>query len=316
MITEPVLSDSLIMTVGRRVVEACETIMGARAEVGRLIKKAESLNETLQEAEEAAAATALVAEIDTLHGQVPRLIGDARKALAKAKEATEETADIREQEEDKRRQEREVAAQAAKEQAAREAAERAAAAVQAKIDAELERVRMDEAGVGAEVSAYRYSDAARTLKLAARDYKTKEGKAAIADAVERYERLESMKQYFIRRLSKAPLTWGYVDGKSRLDILTANRVGIRIKTGLIPWREVSPRQIAELIKHYVREDALSKGLKLRELADQNVNAAIFCALNNWHKPAKIYSDTAVNLLFTKKDDVERLVPPPPADREE
>ncbi|MBL7077253.1 MAG: serine/threonine protein kinase [Kiritimatiellae bacterium] len=311
VVAEPVLSDSLIMNIGRRVVEACETIMGARAEAGRLIGKASSLNDTLQESENAVEATMLVAEIETLHGRMPRLIGDARKALAKAKDATEETAEIREQEEEKRQQEREAAAQAAREQAEREAAERAAAAEQAKIDAEVERVKMAEAGVAAEVSAYRFADAARSLKLAARDYKTKEGKAAIANAVERYERLESMKQYFISRLSKAPLSFGYVDGSSALDIQTANRVGIRIQTGLIPWREVSPRQMAKFIQSYVREDALSKGVKLRELANQNVNAAIFCALNGWPKPARIYSDTAVALLSTLKDDVERLVPPAP-----
>lgn len=311
-------SDSLIMTMGQRVVEACETIMGLHAEATGLVDKATSINDTLQESTASATATARLAQLERLHRKLPILIGDARSALDQARAAAEETAALRKQEEKKRERARKAAARAAHEAAERKAAERAAAAKQARIDAELQRVKRAEAGVGGDVSSYRFADAARTLKLAARDFETEEGQAAIANAIERYQRLAGMKQYFIDRLSKAPLTWGYVDGPSRLDILSANVVGLRIKTGLVPWREVSPRQMVELIKTLIREDALSKGVKLRELAHQNVNAAIFCALNGWHRPAKIYGDAAVTLLSTMQDDVARLVPPPspPEDAEE
>jgi hypothetical protein len=315
-IEAPPADESLVVTIGRRAVEACETIMGARAEAGRLVAKAESLNESLQESQDLVAATALLAEIEELQAPLPRLVAGARKALAKAEEAAQKTAELREREADKREKERQAAAEAARKEAERKAAERAAAAAQAKIDAELDRARMDEAAIGEHLSSYRYKDAVRKLKLSVRNYRTEEGKAAIATVIERYEMLESMKQYFIARLAEAPLRWGYVEGPSRVDVLTANRVGIRIKAGLVPWRDVSPKQMAEFIKHYVTQDALSRGVKLRQLADHNVSAAIFCSLNGWHDAAKRYGDAAITLLSTMQDEVERLVPPPPPPDEE
>ncbi len=314
-IADPAPNESLIMTMGRRAVEACEAIMGARAEAERRIAEAEALNDSLQECRDIAAAKALLAEIEERHAPLPGLVSGAREALAKAEEASQKTAEWRAREEEKQRKAREAAAEEARKQAEREAAERKAAAARAKIDAELGLARMDEAAVREQVSLYQYDDAARRLKLSARNYHTKEGKAAIAHAIERYELLEGMKQYFIARLSEAPLRWGYVDGPNRVDVLSANRVGIRINTGLVPWRDVSPRQMAEFIKHYVRRDALSQGVKLRELADYNVGAAIFCSLNGWHEAAKSYGDAAITLLATMQDEVERLVPPAPEDEE-
>jgi hypothetical protein len=49
----------LIMDVGQRVVEACETVMGAHAQGRRLIEKAHSVDETLQASTNVLAAAAL-----------------------------------------------------------------------------------------------------------------------------------------------------------------------------------------------------------------------------------------------------------------
>jgi hypothetical protein len=85
-------------------------------------------------------------------------------------------------------------------------------------------------------------------------------------------------------------------------------VGIRLKDRTVPWREVSVRQMLAFIKRYVTSDALSEGAKLREVANQHLNAAIFCAINGGDAAARKFAQEAVNLLGTMQDDVDRLVP--------
>lgn len=305
-------TESLIMATGKRVVEACEQVMAARARAGQLVDQAKALAEALQTNRAILTATAQVAEIETLLEPLPGITLAAREALARAKESAEKTDDIRKREEEVRRQQRAEAARAAREAAAREAAAREAAARQARIDDERQRARTAEAAVRELVRGYLYSDAAEQLKRDAGTYQTEEGRAAILTAAERYERLESMKGFFIKRLTDAPFSFGYLDGPSTVDILSASRVGLRLKDRLVPWREVSTRQMLAFIKHYVTDEALTEGVKLRELANQNLNAAIFCAINGGYAAAEVYARAAVNLLPTMQEDVKRLVPPPPA----
>ncbi|MBT3295055.1 MAG: serine/threonine protein kinase [Verrucomicrobia bacterium] len=307
----PLVEAPLIVTVGQRVVEACETVMGAHAQGRRLVEKAAALGETLQESENVVAAAVLVAEIEAVTTQLPPLTREAKEAVAKAREAAAKTTEICKRDEKARTLARAAEAEAERLRLLREEQDRREKALQAKIDAELQQVAMAEAGIRADVVAYRYSDAVRLIKRRQREFKTDAGKAAIATAIERCERLQSMKTFFIKQMKDKPFRWGYIDGPSPLDIRTATTVGIRLKDRTVRWSDISTRQMLAFIQHFIKDEALSEGIKLRELANQYLNAAIFCSINGGHAAAQKYGEAAVNLLATMQADVDRLVPPPP-----
>ncbi|NQU40329.1 MAG: serine/threonine protein kinase [Lentisphaerae bacterium] len=307
-IAAPSEPDSLIMGVGKRVVEACETIMKLHAEARRVVGQATALNDNLNACDTILEATPLAADLALLQEPLPGLLRRTREALARAKESSEKTAELRTGEGERLRAERAAAAEVARQQAEREAAERKAAEAKARIEAEIARANMTPESVRDEVTTYRYRDAARKLEREVGTFETDGGRAAMQAVVERYMRLEELKLFLIKQLTAKPFSWGYVEGANRLDILSASNVGIRLKDRTVRWRDISTRQMFLFIQNYVRDGALSQGVKLRELADLNLAAAIFCAINGGEPAARRYADSAIRLLSTMQDEVNRLVP--------
>ena len=206
-----------------------------------------------------------------------------------------------------RRAAEEARAAEAKRLAEEEARLREQEVERAKIESELQMVAAARQGVSMKISQHDFSGAIRELKLSRSNCKTDEGREALAIAVERCERLQRMKEFFIEQLSAKPMPWGWGHGPSATDVNGADKRNVMLKDRRVPWAEVPPSQMLRFADYYMD----SRNVLLRQQADIALAAAIYCfevAGERGVEKSELYASQAVSRLSSMRRHVERLIP--------
>jgi len=192
--------------------------------------------------------------------------------------------------------------------AAEEARRQAEAEARAKIDAEIQMAEAARQGVAPRIAQHDFEKAVRDLGLTRSNYKTDEGKQALAIVMERCERMQKMKELFIAQLSTTAIPWGWGQGPSATDVLGADKRYVRLRDRRVTWAEVPPSQMLRFADHYID----TREVGLRGQADLALAAAIYCAEIGGERGSEMsqaYASQAVNLLSSMQRHVDRLMQP-------
>jgi hypothetical protein len=241
----------------------------------------------------------ILEELKAKQRKVEKLVADTVPVIAKIDAIAGDILAAREAEE-RERLERE---RLEREREEREARERERLAL---VEADLEQVRALRMASELKLKQQAYADLLRTLPREAENLQTEEGKQALRVLIDQCERLESLKQFLARQLTATPYSWGWIQGSSPVDILSATGRHIKLRDRLVPWNRVGIRQMLHLCRRYIRET--NRSVPLRELGLQALGAAVYCHVNGGHEAAQQYAAMAVSLSSRLKEDAARLVP--------
>jgi len=162
---------------------------------------------------------------------------------------------------------------------------------------------------------HQYGDASRDLKRQLRDLQSDEAKEEIQVCIDRYDRLNDLKLFFIKQLNDNPFKWGWIQGQSPEDITGANISHIKLRGRIVSWKDVSTKQMVYFIRHYITRS--NQSTPLLELGNYALAAAIFCYENGGYEFAASYKTKAVEFHPRLRREADRLVPDePPAGGEE
>jgi len=273
-------------TARARAEDARKAVLGSR-----LVKEAGTQVEVIR---------ALGSEVKALASDAKRILRDAEEAYRKVKML--KTRVIEDQTKQQRR-DREEAALRAEEDAARRKNEQR----QALIEDEISKARAARDDVKSLVKQHKYEEAFRTLNARSLSFETAEGREEFGTLVERYERLHKLKLFIVDGLNAEPFSWGWGWGAQSTDVLGADEFVIKIKGRSVPWPEVSAAQMMKFIRNYLAK----RDVGLREMGQQNLNAAIFCREfvggEAADRAAREFAEKAVDLLPNLAEDVDRLL---------
>jgi len=151
----------------------------------------------------------------------------------------------------------------------------------------------------------KFKELADSVRKQLRDFKTSEGKQAAETLMERYNRLDGMKKFYIEQLTKNPFKWGWIrSATSTEDILGADEEGVILKGRKVPWAEISIRQWIMIIQHYLA----SKDVRTRILGEQSLAAAIFMFENGNKEVAAKFLSKAIEYCPDLQEPGKKLVP--------
>jgi hypothetical protein len=293
-----------IKQLARRVVAAVRAVLLQADLAADVEAKARDI---AKQAEEAGDSVVAVGRVSLLKGHledVKQHERDARAALGDATKALERAAEIRVRSEKLREERRQRELREAREREEREAREREERERAERVELEQATIRTMREQYLPMIRQNEFRKAAHEVRMRLGDFRTEEGKAGVQTLLERYERLERMRQYLIQRLEADPFQWGWVMGASPIDIQGANEIHIKVRGGFKTWKEAGPRQMLKFFQRYL----VSRDVKLVDLADQNLAAAIYCFENGGLDLALEYKRKAVDYNPNIREDADRLVP--------
>ena len=205
----------------------------------------------------------------------------------------------------------EVAAQHAEadqQAAAAAAAQRVEEARKAAIAAEIAKVDAAWQSNMGTIKENAFAEAGIAIAKDLRGLQTDDGKKAAVVLQERCKLLQGLKEHLIGAIKAEPYQWGWISASgSGVDILTADDKQITIRSGTVPWTQVSVRQMIKLIGKYVPAAPGGK-LKRSELSRMNLAAAVFCYVHGGQKQASEYAARAVALDESLAAEVKLLMP--------
>jgi serine/threonine protein kinase len=248
------------------------------------------------------ALSAMQGKMDKVIGQVSQVLDDM-EGIEESEAADRAAREAARKEEEKRRQEAEAKRRMAEEQAALVAND--LAVIEGVVQAQQVALKQ-----------HAYGDVAQTLTRAASTLKSEEGRQAMHTHIQRTELLQGLVVFLTQQLNDHAFKWGWIQGRSPEDIVSATKRRIRLGDRFVPWEEVGTRQMFHMIKHYVTDS--NRSVKLVDLGNQSMAAAIFCYMNRGYDAADRYAERAVKLNTRLERDRARLVPdaPPPAEDED
>ena len=246
--------------------------------------------------------SAMQGKMDKVIGQVSQVLDDM-EGIEKSEAADRAAREAARKEEEKRRQEAEAKRRMAEEQAALVAND--LAVIEGVVQAQQVALKQ-----------HAYGDVVQTLTRAASTLKSEEGRQAMQTHIQRAELLQGLVAFLTQQLNDHAFKWGWIQGRSPEDIVSATKRRIRLGDRFVPWEEVGTRQMFHMIKHYVTDS--NRSVKLVDLGNQSMAAAIFCYMNRGYDAADRYAERAVKLNTRLERDRARLVPdaPPPAPDED
>lgn len=176
------------------------------------------------------------------------------------------------------------------------------------VQVDLERLEEVRAANHPLVAQKDFRKASAALSKVLPELKTTEGQQTYTGVREMYDRMDGMKRFLITRISAAPFRGG---ARTELggDAVGADLNGIRVALGqhgemVLPWPEISPRLLAQLIGFYTADTAVPE----KERAEANLAMAAFCYETTAFRVAAQYADQAVKLDPDIKVKVRRLMP--------
>jgi len=306
--------DAPVRAAARALFEQIAGLRGMAAEATNLLAEAERLQTELMAEtgiEDAAdAVMALARQRESLQGVAARV----NEALDDAAETAAEIEELRTTFEE----EKAAAEQARKEQERREreAAEkvRREAELRARVRRELAAAEELRTIVVRAARNNEFLRPLRTLQNRREAMETQEGRAAVQVLIDQTRRIESLISFLAGQLAKKPFKWGWIQSGSPQDILSATPRHVQLRSGLVPWSEVGVRQMLHLVRNYV--DNRNRDVTLSQLAEQALNAAVYCYVNGGYDAAESFARQAVNFKGRLEEDAERLLPPRPEEEEE
>jgi serine/threonine protein kinase len=169
-----------------------------------------------------------------------------------------------------------------------------------------EKILIDTAyeGVKPMLRSNRFTDARREMEALADQLQAEESKAQQQVLVDRCKRLEAMKAVLVHEINAQPFRWGWGRGGNAKDVLGATDAHVKIVGAQIAWNDVQPAQMLHFLNHYLK----SPNIRLRQLADLCLGAAIYCYEQGGVEAARNYAERAINMLPNAERDVERLLP--------
>jgi hypothetical protein len=181
---------------------------------------------------------------------------------------------------------------------------------QAKIAAELEKIKTAWGENAERISKNQFGDAAEALKRSLARLDTEEGTAEAKTVIDRCLLLQEMKEYLIEAIQAKPLRWGWFTTSGQIDISGANEAGVQVRGKTEPWSAVDVRQMLKFIDIYVKsEDAREKKGK-RGWGRLHMAAALYCYLQGEkaYAVARTYADVAIAQDPKLEGEVKRLMP--------
>jgi serine/threonine protein kinase len=161
-----------------------------------------------------------------------------------------------------------------------------------------------------------YDSAIREMERTIADITTEPAIRACELAKERYQRMKSLKEFLVRMISDYPLSCGWYDARRNadVDVLGADDEGLTIRSieEPVPWSNVGLQRMVKFIEHYLSPQNWNK-IPIRDLAEQNVNAAIFISVHAEDIPrAKemitIFRNAAnMKAIAAQKDEIAEIL---------
>jgi len=207
----------------------------------------------------------------------------------------------------RREAERAAREAAQREQAERERLERERLAREAKVKQELDAAAAAGEAAKTRLAKNEFNTAAKELTAKQRELETEEGRAALKIHIERYERLQKLRQFLVAQLQKHKMRWGYGFGANAIDVTGADKESVHARGRKIPWNTISAAQMIKFINHFLMGKR-GRSLPPKTAAEQLVGAAIYCYLHNGLDAARTYSDEARRLDFHQGETLRRVVP--------
>ncbi len=249
------------------------------------------------------------ADVERIEGRIRKAdehLLQMRRTLAELeREAAGRLAELRQQEEQARR-DRDAAEQEAARQRVEQARQRRVQRDLAQIEA-LVQQRQEL------VRAYAYGRVAREIERAKNELATESGRDALAVEVERFQRLDSLKQFVLADLkAHQGVRWGLIQA----DVLGADvEAEELILAGgrRLPLEEVTIAQWLNLITLLLENRPPDRSLGVIEQGEQLFNAAIFCIVHGGGSEtararAEALARAAVSRRTALELDVPRILP--------
>ncbi|OGV67246.1 MAG: hypothetical protein A2283_04870 [Lentisphaerae bacterium RIFOXYA12_FULL_48_11] len=233
--------------------------------------------------------------IQVLESETKVLLAETEKTAQKAesiKAEFEETAKAR-----KKSEEEEL-----KKKAEEEAAKRKAAELKALIENEIKLTESARNNCLPMIKLYDFKGALDSINGQAASFQTDEGKAAIKVLADRYTYLQKLKLYLIERLNAEPFKWGWLTPSQ--DIIGANMLGVKLKTRIASWTEISGAQLLRIIDWSLA----NKATHYKVRAENALASAILCYELGGLEAAKKYANQSIDISVSMKEEVARLLP--------
>jgi serine/threonine protein kinase len=296
------VNDPAIATAARRIVAAANRIkekvqFARQTDAAALTIK----NETVK----ATTITQAKSGVDKLSELLASLAisqNDAKQTLANIDKDTKEIIAIQAKADKEKKDAEEKEAKEKKDKAEAQLAEEHKAVIQK----ELHSAESAQSGCVALITQNRYQEAAAELTSQSSNYTTEEGKKAIKMAIEKCNRLQSLKLFVIERLNADQYPWGYYDQdtRSQVDVTGADEKEVKVRTKTVAWTAINAAQMRKFIDRALSSDKVP----IQMQADQNFAAAIFSVMNGLDKAAKTYLDKALSISPSLRNDAEQLLP--------
>ena len=305
---EPEVADVPIVAAAKRVIAGAVSLRGDTLRAGHIQVETRGVLDQVNETPDSRSAVRGEADIEAGKEKVRDLACGAERTLRETEDAARTVETLRkeferEAAERHRREEEERRLGKIEEEQNRLEDERLQ-----KIEGERGRVEgLREANAGL-LRQHRFAEAGEAVEAERASFETREGRQAVRTLHERYTRLRDMKSFLVERLSARPFRWGWGWGTAATDVLGATEAVVKTRSRQVPWSDVNAAQMMKFLQHYL----LDEDLGLRQRADQNLAAAIYCheviGTEAARRAAMEYVEKAVTLMSTLADDAERLVP--------
>ncbi len=176
-----------------------------------------------------------------------------------------------------------------------------------RIQADLERVEEWSATLQPHLARKEYRQAGLEARRFAAELETEEGRAALNDLQESYERMDAVKNFLIREIERNPFRRHIAPEIG--DAAGATLHGIRVSLGahgtaLRPWDRISERTMVTLADYYLSNARLEDD----ERADLTLSLAVFCYRYGGFRLARQYAEQAVQYDPGLAPQVDRLMP--------
>jgi hypothetical protein len=150
---------------------------------------------------------------------------------------------------------------------------------------------------------HQYGQALGSVRSQLGDYRTKEGRTEVQVLIDRYERLSRLKQFLIKQLQAAPMSFGWVQDGPPKDVVGADVTGIKTREKTTPWDKVTTPQILKFIKFYCDNNSVKRS----ERAEQYLAAAILFQEYGKGDLSTEFREEALVLASELRKDVNRLL---------
>ena len=202
--------------------------------------------------------------------------------------------------------ERVAVEQARSEQAEREAALRREVEARRLAEKELGEARRGVAMARELLNQHQFERAVERLEKTRADLSTDSARAHLDGPLARLQRAQALKSFLIDQASQRPLSWGWVQDRSPVDVIGADAETVHLKARRVPWSEVTLPQFLKMVDMLLNDS----NIRLSQRANQALSAAAYCYERGEKDKATDFSRRATSLIPAKADEARQLLAEP------